>query len=113
MTLEIWEIIPDQLVTPDDLRTGRVEAGPLHGADTVAGNVYTLSCKSLGNGCSRCALRLDFDTLKKVIASKVFIVQADGYWNTFASSKVKLYLANGEPFNVIPSIFDKERIIKP
>lgn len=42
---EVWEVVQNKTVTPDDIRTGKVEAGPLHGAQTVRCSVFTVPAK--------------------------------------------------------------------
>lgn len=103
--IQIWEVSGD-VITPDDLRMGRVEAGPFHGAQTVAVGAYTVPVKEVSGGC-HCALRLSLANAKRILIDKVFSVESNGYWTTFSQDKVvALRFPNGDKFKVIPSVFD-------
>lgn len=103
--IEIWETT-GEVVSPDDLRLGRVEAGPLHGAATIAAEVYTVMVKQTNSGC-HCALRLPISDAKRIIQEKLFTVESTGYWTSFSSPEVAaLRFSNGDTFKVTPSVFD-------
>jgi hypothetical protein len=103
----IWKIKKDEIVTPDDLRLGRVDAGPMAGADAVANGVFTVPSQEIGGG-SCCAVRVNAETCRRLMKDEFFSVEQSGWWSSFGSKHiVALRFPDGEKFEHIKGFMER------
>lgn len=103
--INIWKIKKDEIVTPDDIKFGRIDGG-CAGAVAVSQDVYTVPCQELPNG-SHCAVRVDLETCRRLMNEETFTVESSGWWISFGKkSIVALRHQNGDVFNHIKGFME-------